>query len=221
MLPLNSKRHSAASLRRNLSEYVRRLFRVRQMDLEYTLWQMGNLCFRPKKVYRTTAYHRQTKLQWARDDPAFVAILSGLVAVASLAYCIAFGKTDIGSLLLMVVKGVLIDFLAVGVVLCSVCWLIANIYLREKEENHTQGASGPTEDDVEWLYAFDVHCNSYVPVCLLLYYLQFLLLPLLNTTSIFSAILSNLLYLGAFIYYNYITFLGYNSEYLKVITGRN
>jgi len=93
MLPLNSKRHSAASLRRNLSEYVRRLFRVRQMDLEYTLWQMGNLCFRPKKVYRTTAYHRQTKLQWARDDPAFVAILSGLVAVASLAYCIAFGKT--------------------------------------------------------------------------------------------------------------------------------
>mmetsp|Transcript_27100 Transcript_27100/g.69797 ORF Transcript_27100/g.69797 Transcript_27100/m.69797 type:complete len:154 (+) Transcript_27100:313-774(+) len=111
----------------------------------------------------------------------------------------------------MVVKGVLIDFLAVGVVLCSVCWLIANIYLREKEENHTQGASGPTEDDVEWLYAFDVHCNSYVPVCLLLYYLQFLLLPLLNTTSIFSAILSNLLYLGAFIYYNYITFLGYNT----------
>lgn len=38
--------------------------------------------------YRHTSYHKQTKNQWARDDPAFVVVLCMLVAVAATAYCI-------------------------------------------------------------------------------------------------------------------------------------
>lgn len=30
-----------------------------------------NLCLDPKRVYKNTSYHKQTKNQWARDDPAF------------------------------------------------------------------------------------------------------------------------------------------------------
>ena len=32
---------------------------------------------------------------------------------------------------------------------------------------------------VEWMYAFDIHCNSFFPLFLLLYVLQFFLLPFL------------------------------------------
>ena len=39
--------------------------------------------------YRHTSYHKQTKHQWARDDPAFVIICCGLVACAAFAYCLA------------------------------------------------------------------------------------------------------------------------------------
>ena len=39
--------------------------------------------------YRHTSYHKQTKNQWARDDPAFVIATCGLLTVASAAYCIA------------------------------------------------------------------------------------------------------------------------------------
>ena len=39
--------------------------------------------------YRHTSYHKQTKNQWARDDPAFVLICCGLVATAATAYCLA------------------------------------------------------------------------------------------------------------------------------------
>ena len=39
--------------------------------------------------YRHTAYHKQTKNQWARDDPAYVIICCLLVAAAASAYCVA------------------------------------------------------------------------------------------------------------------------------------
>ncbi|KAL2936314.1 Protein unc-50-like protein [Bienertia sinuspersici] len=60
-----------------------------QMDVEYTFWQMLYLCTSPKVVYQHTKYHKQTKNQWARDDPAFVVICSLLLAVSTLAYCAA------------------------------------------------------------------------------------------------------------------------------------
>lgn len=38
--------------------------------------------------YRHTSYQKQTKNQWARDDPAFLIVLCGLLAVAASAFCI-------------------------------------------------------------------------------------------------------------------------------------
>lgn len=49
---------------------------------------MLQLCVSPKTAYRHTSYHKQTKNQWARDDPAFVVVLCMLVAAAASAYCI-------------------------------------------------------------------------------------------------------------------------------------
>lgn len=45
----------------------------------------------------------------------------------------------------------------------DVCRLIANKFLRKKLHSHQ------VEQHVEWLYAFDVHCNSYFPLFLVLY----------------------------------------------------
>jgi len=60
-----------------LPEYVRRAVNYPQMDVDYTMWQMLYLCVSPKKVYRTTKYHRQTKNQWARDGRHSVARCAG------------------------------------------------------------------------------------------------------------------------------------------------
>lgn len=43
----------------------------------------------PPYRYRHTSYHRQTKDHWARDDPAFVVLLAGIIALITAAYCIA------------------------------------------------------------------------------------------------------------------------------------
>ncbi|KAK9837961.1 hypothetical protein WJX74_008582 [Apatococcus lobatus] len=175
------------------------------MDLEYTFWVMLQLCISPKTAYRHTAYHKQTKNQWARDDPAFVIICCGLVAIASSAYCITFGHGFRRSLL-TTLSAVLVDFLLIGAGIATLGWFVANRFLR-KRSHSSQGA----EQYVEWMYAFDVHCNSYFPLFILLYVLQFFLSPLLLWRNFLSASLSIALYVVAFVYYHYLSFLGYNS----------
>ncbi|GBG69378.1 hypothetical protein CBR_g4071 [Chara braunii] len=60
------------------------------------------------------------------------------------------------------------------------------------------------------LYAFDVHCNSFFPLFIQLYVLQYFLSPLLLAPGFIPALLSNLLYATAFCYYHYVSFLGYD-----------
>ena len=89
------------------------------------------------------------------------------------------------------------------------------------------------------MYAFDVHCNSYFPLFILLYgesmlplllllpghsrrclkfdiklcaaVVQFLFSPVLLHRNLLSSIISVLLYVVALSYYHYLNFLGYSA----------
>ena len=69
----DAARHTAGAKR---YKYLRRLLHFRQMDFEFALWQMLYLFTSPQRVYRNFHYRKQTKDQWARDDPAFLVLLS-------------------------------------------------------------------------------------------------------------------------------------------------
>lgn len=69
----DAARHTAGAKR---YKYMRRLLHFRQMDFEFALWQMLYLFTSPQRVYRNFHYRKQTKDQWARDDPAFLVLLS-------------------------------------------------------------------------------------------------------------------------------------------------
>jgi len=176
------------------------------MDIEYTFWQMFYLCWNPSKVYRVTAWHKQTKNQWARDDPGFVAILILFLSVASLAYAVAFRVNGFFSVVKLIFWSVFVDFLSLGVLVATLGWWVSNKYLRTRSSTILSSV----EHTVEWVYAFDVHCNSFFPVFLILYVLQFFLVPLLLSTHFVATFFANTMYLVALIYYYHITFLGYN-----------
>lgn len=158
----------------------------------------------PKTAYKQTTFNKQTKNQWARDDPAFVVINSFLVGMAALAYCIAFGGSVWHSAF-TILSAVFVDFLGAGLIIATACWALANRYLR------THGHSHAIEQRVEWAYAFDVHCNAYFPMFLLLYVLQFFLSPVLLGQGFLPALLANVLYGVGLSYYHYINFLGYST----------
>jgi len=184
-----------------LPEYAMRIINYPQMDLEYTFWQMLYLCITPSKVYKVASWHRQMKNQWARDDPAFVAIMIFFQAVSALAFSVFFRTASFLEMISLLFWAIFIDFILFGVIIATIYWWIANKYCR----SHT------VDQKVEWLYAFDIHCNSYFPLHLILYVLQFFLLPLLIRSNFLSTFISNSLYALAFSYYYHLTFLGYSA----------
>lgn len=102
--------------------FLRRLFDLRQMDFEATLDQMLTLLsFDPDRVHKTFFYRKQTKNQWARDDPAFVVLEGLFVAIAALAYAIAFRHASLFSYLWAVLYCVVVDWLLVGMAIASTC----------------------------------------------------------------------------------------------------
>eukprot|EP01119_Soliformovum_irregulare_P014242 TRINITY_DN3886_c0_g1_i1.p1 TRINITY_DN3886_c0_g1~~TRINITY_DN3886_c0_g1_i1.p1 ORF type:complete len:147 (-),score=18.38 TRINITY_DN3886_c0_g1_i1:137-577(-) len=101
---------------------------------------------------------------------------------------------------------VFIDFITVGCLIATIAWWLSNKYLRVQ-------AIHSVEQSVEWLYAFDIHCNSFFPLFLVLYVLQFFLVPVLIGTlpAFISTLIANSFYLASFGYYCHITYLGYTA----------
>ena len=189
----------------------------------------------------------ETKNQWARDDPAFVVVLACMMAVASLAYAIAFRVSSFWQYCRIVFSAIFFDFLLIGVVVATVAWCSAPHPLglpacrrpslggaaggsqtigcgcRRRCTMWSSGSSGcerPAAPPLHpcrpltgrWRggrYAFDVHCNGYFPLFLIVYVTQFFLVPILLKPAFLSTFLANTLYGLACCYYWYITFLGY------------
>jgi hypothetical protein len=182
--------------------YLRRILRYPQMDWDYTLTQMTMLLYNPSRVYKMTSWRNQTKNQWARDDPAFMVLLVLFMSAASLAYGLALGDARITTLIRLVALNVGL-FLGFGALLATFGWWVSNAFFRTR---HSHSAD---HQQVEWLYAFDIHCNAFFPMFVLLYVAQYLLLPLVTGQSVLSTVLANTLYGFAFSYYHYVSFLGY------------
>ena len=177
------------------------MVKFKHMDFDCAVWQLLLLCIDPGRTYRTMLYHSRTKHQWARDDPAFVVVLLYMLCATVVAWSVALdAHGSSAATLKLVVYAVVVDFLCVGALLATVGWWVGNHYMR----------SAAAKEAVEWRYAFDVHCNAFVPLFLLLHGVQLLLLPLLLRPGTLAAVASNALYALACSAYHYISFLGYS-----------
>ncbi|CAM9420983.1 unnamed protein product [Ectocarpus sp. 4 AP-2014] len=189
----------------SLPDYLRRMFDYHQMDMEATADQMVTLLsVNPQRVYKTAYYRKQTKNHWARDDPGFAVLQAFFLVVATFAFGVAFGTRGVWTYVGLLLHSVGVHWLLCGVVMSSLCRWIANSRL-------LQHRSHSVEQEVEWMYALDIHSNSFFPLFVCLYVVQLLLLPLLVGQSVWSLILANTLYAVAFSVYFYVTHLGYRS----------
>ncbi|CAO3615212.1 unnamed protein product [Mucor hiemalis] len=101
--------------------FFHRLVRFPQMDFEFALWQMGYLLIAPRRVYRNIYYHKQTKNQWSRDDPAFVVLLITFLTIAAIvwSFTYSYGFYDTIKTILSMV---LIHFLLIGALISTITW---------------------------------------------------------------------------------------------------
>ena len=187
------------------ARYLRRGLSPAQWDVDYICWQLVHACRAPALVAKLTLHRKQTKNTWARDDPALALVELALLAVVALAYGAAYRLIASPLALLWLICQFWAAFVGGGVLAATASWAAANRYCRA-------GASLPhsVEQSVDWLFAWDVHCNAFVPVLLLVYIANFLLLPLtLAGDGLVPCLVGNALYTAAAGHYLYITFQGY------------
>jgi len=195
-----------------LTQYLARLMDYSQMDVQATLDQMRSLMSfstaEMQKVYKMAYYRKQTKNHWARDDPCFVFLQIIFLVISSIAYCIAFRNENIiMSIINFSFHSIAINFLLTGVLVSTITRSIANKHLT------LHNSTSHVRQQVEWLYAFDIHCNSFFPLFMLLYVVEFFLLPFVLTSSFVSFIISNTLFAISFSWYFFLTHLGYRGMY--------
>lgn len=196
-------RHDCMTAAAKRYKYLRRLLKFRQMDFEFAAWQMIYLFVSPQKVYRNFQYRKQTKAQFARDDPAFVVLLCFWLCITSAGFAVVL-KLGVGSFLRFLVYTVCVDTLLMGVLVATILWAVTNHYLVK-----------PTcrDQDVEWGYAFDVHLNAFFPPLIILHFFQLFFYHVFISQDWFiSRLFGNLLWVLAIGYYIYITFLGYSGR---------
>jgi len=211
-LPLTASHRKHAA---GIQDYMHRIINFReQVDFEVTFCTMLWLCMDPRRAYRNAEYHSRTKHQWARDDPGFVIVMVALISVSMTSWSVAFGPGSVWGWILGVTFAVCVDFVGVGVVAAGIAWLVVNGRAPTSQgDPFSYGGEAETtaRATVEFAYAFDIHCNAYFPMFLLLHVSQYFLLPILISPSFFASMLSCALYGAATSYYWYLTFLGYNA----------
>ncbi|GBP11672.1 Protein unc-50 homolog [Eumeta japonica] len=181
-------------------KYLRRLFKFNQMDFEFAIWQMIYLFIAPQKLFRNFSYRKQTKSQFARDDPAFLVLLIVWLILSSIGFAATL-DFNFTKFMLLVLYIVFVDFIGVSLIVSTFFWYIANKYLGRD-----------AAADVEWGYAFDVHLNAFFPPIVFLHSFQLMLFhSLLSHGGFLSCLVANTFWLASVIYYMYITFLGYSN----------
>ncbi|KAL4733392.1 UNC-50 [Aspergillus similis] len=211
-----------------MPRFFKRMFKFPQMDFEMAIWEMTSLMIAPKKVFKSIYYHKQTKNTWHRPDPSFAYLLSFFLLLTALAWGLAYAPS-FGSIMRLFFRFVVVHFIGSSLFVSTIGYFaigrlfgpngaaasITGLRIRGRRRGAAQGLfTQPGEkDQLEFGYCFDVSNRAFFPLYLHLYVVQFLLLPLLtrSPSDFLTTFLGNTLYLSAFTYYTYITFLGYNA----------
>ncbi|KAF2278536.1 UNC-50 [Westerdykella ornata] len=203
-----------------MPRFFKRLFKFPQMDFEMALWEMLNLIIAPKKVFRSIYYHTnlETKNTWHRPDPSFTYLLSLFLLLTSLAWGLAYADGFPRTLRIMLVF-VFIHFLLLSLLIATLFYFLVGRLLgpgvKGLPGRRRQGLfnveDGDGNNELEFGYCWDVAIRAFVPIWVFLYFVQFLLMPVIASKYWLSLLLGNSLYLVALNYYFIITFLGYNA----------
>ena len=182
-------------------KFLRRVFKLKfnQMDFQFAAWQMLYLLTTPSRVYKNSQIRKHTKDQWARDDPAFTVLLAGFLAISSVLFAVIL-KLSVPGFFQFLLWVIFIDFIGVGLVIAGICWYACSYLTKSDGKGQL----------VEFGYSFDVHCNAFFPVLVIMHVLQPLCWHIfIDGDTRLATFLGNSLWVLAIASYIYITFLGY------------
>ncbi|GET92914.1 hypothetical protein, conserved [Leishmania tarentolae] len=197
-----------------LPPFARRAMQVDQMEIDSALSQMYSLCLNPSLVSKMSRARKMTKGHYYRDDPAFLMLQLVFIVVASFAHWLLLGMSKS---LLGTVFAAITWYVVSGLVMACVWRAVAVLYLAPSSKSTRNGvlaeaASVFSADcavdylhpDLDWRYAFDVHCNGYFTFFLWTEVIAYFAAPIMSVSWASNALVT----VGATTYL-YNVFLGY------------
>ncbi|KAK8847424.1 hypothetical protein IAR55_005282 [Kwoniella newhampshirensis] len=191
---------------RSLPLILRRLLKFRSMDFELAFWQLTYLVVAPRRVYKQTYHHKQTKNQWARDDPAMLILIAGCLGAAGLTWSLLYRQSPLETIFTMFLM-IFRDFLLFSLITSFILYFLANRLLLAPSVPH----ASISDNRVEYAYAFDVAVNSFFPFFLSVYVGLLPLAAVVVRDNWVCLWVGNTLFLIAQVQYVYVTYLGYNA----------
>lgn len=180
-----------------------------------------NVCFLflAKRTYLSNNSAAETKHTFHRPDPSFTYLLCLFLLLTSFAWSLAYTPA-FSNVLKLALMFVFVHFLAGSLALSTAAYFLVGRFLgpgiaglpgRRRQQGLFGPPSGTRGDILEFGYCFDVSIRAFFPPYVLLYIVQFVLLPVIRHDNRASEFFGNLLYLAAATYWTVITFLGYNA----------
>lgn len=198
VLPSSIKMRSTRDASSSIKEYLKRFLRVKQMDWQQAITNMSLLLYKPSAVFKESKRRLLIKQQYARDDPAFILLLAWFIIMVGYAYAISF-QSGVFHHFKFMAWLILVDYLGVGIIISTLAWGWTNYWMNTQSSRNV----------VEWLYAFDVHVNSFFTFFIYIYLVQYIFVPFLLWKNWIAIAAGNALYAIGFSSYFYVTFRGY------------
>jgi hypothetical protein len=163
----------------------------------------------------------ETRNTWHRPDPSFTYLLSFFLLLTSFAWSLAYTPA-FSSVVKLALMFIFIHFLSGSLIISTISYFLVGRLLGPgiaglPGRRRQQGLFGPSSrsggaaEALEFGYCFDVSIRAFFPPYVLLYIVQYILMPALNHQNRASTFVANLLYLAAGLYWSLIIFLGFNA----------
>ncbi|MCQ2818847.1 MAG: unc-50 family protein [archaeon] len=187
----------------SMMDFFKKMIHVKQIDY-YMAFTNILYCFKPKEINETAKVRKHLKNKYSRDDPGFLIILILDLFISSICYSMVYGHFNPFFIFNIFFIQTFLMLFTSGILIALVCKVVIDKYFRNDEIGTGK------EQRVEYLYAFDIHCNSFVPFYFFTAVIPFCLLPIVNGKGNFlKCFISNTLTCIGVLYYFYVTFLAY------------
>ena len=170
--------------------------------------------------YRSSILAPETRNTWHRPDPSFTYLFSFFLLLTSFAWSLAYTPA-VGSVIKLALLFVFVHFLAGSLIISAISYFLVGRLLGPgiaglPGRRRQQGLFGPPggtrgAEALEFGYCFDISIRAFFPPYVLLYILQYVLMPAIDHNNRASTFVANTLYLAAGVYWSLIIFLGYNA----------
>ena len=182
-------------------DYLKKIYHIRQIDY-YLAYLNIIYCFKPKELIEMSKMRKHLKNKYGRDDPGFLLLIIIYILISSISYSITFGIYNPFKIFNIFFIQTFVFLITFGLIISMISKIIIDKYFN----------NSTTNQNIEFIYAFDIHCNGFVPMYAFCSIIPFIFIGITSKDNfMIETLFTNSSLCIGILYYSYVTFISYFS----------